>query len=644
MLKIRIGNCLCLYGKYVRSCASQRFPMGAAMAEESVFLWVWAPILVTAVGVVFTADKSIRGRREGVLERLRTDEKYRGSELQQLEKIAGWVERGVDNYVRFLGSALRFCFRWWGRIGSPRSLGVSLILALFYSLIIFILCWAFMGPGSIGNTTLLDSSWTQSQRFQFVSVVGIVYCIVFIFIVYSTEIHKFSVPLLEEVFSRAITKFRAPIETVISRFDSAFFSESAPTKNMDARKNAEQRGNESVDRSQDENPTNPEDHQALGRAMFAAAGCTLVFLVFLVPPFAYIDNLQGFEIFLVVALSLPFVATILAATMLDGSVPILVGISAFAGLIAYAGLFFGESVPLVVSICTLMGFSSAFWLGIGRRNPKRRNPKAAAGITGSIGGFFVGYLASSSGDFTRAFSNPEIVGVLLFLVFLPLVNGVFDWVSLSVTRILGHLLHRVLTGETPNQMNITLKVSIILGCTIIDIVLGFLLLIAIVASATYLIQTYNISADKAGLDPPLEIGDFIRNVKQDPIGANGAWVSFMIFSTLIPTAAHLVAVLFASCIALRPRKSLARRILEDINSDSHMDEGYRKLSSWIMWRNGLRTCIGLSLVVVLSIAIFQMFYHLSDFSLSDRMHSVAQNIIAITDAEAGYRVPREGFD
>ena len=124
----------------------------------------------------------------------------------------------------------------------------------------------------------------------------------------------------------------------------------------------------------------------------------------------------------------------------------------------------------------------------------------------------------------------------MFLALLPLVNAVFDWLSLGLTRTLLRLAQVQLTAGHP------LRASLF-GLVDLVVALGFL--VALALTATALLQTTNLllpaSATGAGFDLHTTFAAFCR----PGIAWEYGWVYVTLFSTLIPTVLHLSLAVFA---------------------------------------------------------------------------------------------------
>lgn len=498
--------------------------------------------------------------------------------------------RKEDSFYRlYLDSALDFCNRFWGPVSSFRALGVSMIISLFYLISLFLLCWVAMGPGKIGETILLTEDWDQIQRVLFLCTVALSSVGVFVFMNFAIPIESYCMEKLRRLFSRY--------------YDRSFVDDNGEPTTWAA---------------------------ATSKKIYYAAGCVAVFLMFLGPPYIFYGGLAGYQVFLILGLALPFVVTILAGYSFQGVVAILFSIS-FVGLFsAYPNLMTNGSVPAAIAIMSTVGFASAFALGTLRGDTaedRHSYARVAVGVTGSLGGFFVGYIAGAAGDFGKLFADSSIMAVLLFLVMLPAVNGVFDWTSLTISRLLGYALRSVM--RRPRISRLSYVVHIVLFA-VGDFVIAAFLLVAITYSLGWIIESINSSALDAGYGPPLELAGFMNGVTDSPIGPNGLWVTFMLFSTLIPTFAHLLAVLFASIATIRPSAHAVNQLEVDLLSDREeiRERGQRALAYCVTLRDSSRWCGGIFVFLVFGLTMLGMIQMVAESTIAENLRWVAELALA----------------
>ena len=171
-----------------------------------------------------------------------------------------------------------------------------------------------------------------------------------------------------------------------------------------------------------------------------------------------------------------------------------------------------------------------------------------------------------------AFANEFAVTILLFYFLLPLFNAFWDWGSLSLSRWLGR---EILERRSAVAM---------LGLGLVDLIaaVGFLVSLAVVLP-------FFAGLLERSTSTSLELGRYLDMAAADPWTV-GFWATFMLFSTLLPTAAHVAFVLFGVLpCAGRKSWSWRERLKQQINSDVDADHLWPALyfSFWWVVSGGL---------------------------------------------------------
>lgn len=130
---------------------------------------------------------------------------------------------------------------------------------------------------------------------------------------------------------------------------------------------------------------------------------------------------------------------------------------------------------------------------------------------------------------------PHIVGVqenanwtlLLLLGVFPLINALFDWVSLGTTRGLLRLGLR-LRGLWP------------IALALLDLVCAILLLGLLISTLVAYISGLNIANTLSGWPAIFEPGILIETIRTDPANPSAWWVYLMILTALLPSISNLV--------------------------------------------------------------------------------------------------------
>jgi hypothetical protein len=152
---------------------------------------------------------------------------------------------------------------------------------------------------------------------------------------------------------------------------------------------------------------------------------------------------------------------------------------------------------------------------------------------------------------TQSFVGTAMINVLLFFVFLPQLNAIWDWLAWEASRQLARRLLVKITG-----LGILLHVGI-------AAFIGSTLIIGLVCSATIIFTVFNKWMLLHTGTIPLPIDDVARAAMEHPFGAEGIWIGTMIFSTLLPTFFHLVFVVFGVLLMRTPeqlRSTIARQL------------------------------------------------------------------------------------
>jgi len=134
--------------------------------------------------------------------------------------------------------------------------------------------------------------------------------------------------------------------------------------------------------------------------------------------------------------------------------------------------------------------------------------------------------SASASYFKTGIMDDYSITVVLFLVVLPFLNGAWDWFSLSVSRCLGEDILKRRSGLRA------------LGLALLDVAAAVFFLFTLAAVLILGIETLVYFAEW-----DFNLQDFLIVAATDPWG-QGFWVSFMLLSTLVPTAAHFAVVLF----------------------------------------------------------------------------------------------------
>jgi hypothetical protein len=138
-------------------------------------------------------------------------------------------------------------------------------------------------------------------------------------------------------------------------------------------------------------------------------------------------------------------------------------------------------------------------------------------------------LYSQNLEFRNTDAEQEFKPFLIFLVLLPLVNSVFDWLSLAATR---WLLRHIAKGQY-STLHIAAK-------ALFDLGIGLVLLVALALTCTAALQTMNLLAHVPGKQAFFDLTGLLHRIRTAPGNPAVWWVYFTLFSTLLPTLVHAI--------------------------------------------------------------------------------------------------------
>ena len=128
----------------------------------------------------------------------------------------------------------------------------------------------------------------------------------------------------------------------------------------------------------------------------------------------------------------------------------------------------------------------------------------------------------------------DVLGPLaLFLIMLPLANGLIDWLSLGVSRILGEALR--VKRSVPN----------IAIFTLVDLI-GAIFFLAAISFILGFFAEVGLELATKGLETKINVGvqQYMRSLVEGT-WVNIIWLALMVWSTLLPTALHLTILVYA---------------------------------------------------------------------------------------------------
>lgn len=164
--------------------------------------------------------------------------------------------------------------------------------------------------------------------------------------------------------------------------------------------------------------------------------------------------------------------------------------------------------------------------------------------------------------------NMDIISIVLlyFFVLLPSLNGLMDWVSLSVSRIFAK-------GILKEDEIVKIIFYVLLDLFIAFILLGLLVIIFVLGTKFF---NYILVSDQ-NLQIPID--ELIIKTKESPFSSNGLWFIIMLTSTLVPTTFHLFFAInsLTSRYFISARKFFIKRLQEKRTNSATYE-----LLSWYM--------------------------------------------------------------
>jgi hypothetical protein len=185
-------------------------------------------------------------------------------------------------------------------------------------------------------------------------------------------------------------------------------------------------------------------------------------------------------------------------------------------------------------------------------------------ITGHFVYFFIGMTLALSVTAVSLPSSPQYMNTQLsftfiFLVLLPLINSIFDWLSLAATR---GLLKNMAERDDAPALHVLWNAAV-------GLILGVVLLAGLAATVTAALQTANLLSQSHGGPEYFDLAGRLHSLRADPANPAVWWVYFTLFSTMLPTVFH-AAIASASFVAWRLPESWKRHWL------SLLDDGIKE--------------------------------------------------------------------
>lgn len=171
-------------------------------------------------------------------------------------------------------------------------------------------------------------------------------------------------------------------------------------------------------------------------------------------------------------------------------------------------------------------------------------------------------------------SRIETAGtLLLFLALFPLINAIWDFLSLGLTRwCLRQSAVRLRVLGLPAEFRPLLF-------NLIDLAGALVSLAGLILSLLFAVSALNALAP----EPVLPLTRLMIDLRPGPGGPDMTWAYLMVFSTLLPTAAHLV--LFLTSLVMRfPGRRLCRALAalpENADRSAQIDTAASWIAAWV---------------------------------------------------------------
>jgi hypothetical protein len=560
--------------------------------------WDWLPTISAAAGsglvtLLTRLYFEFTDKPDRIERYVKEDQEYRA---ELAAKLRGG--RIGTIYRNFLTRGLDWLDRHWGEASSARSLGVCIIIALCYSYAAFFIAWGVGGPGNIGGLRLLGEA-TQPGR-----------ALLALWLV--------AAPVLGFVFGRWVgrqerrwkARLRRRLRWRRRRFEASYRAVLAVVFVIVVLALVR---------------IGPEIAVGAGfAALFAVGPSAGIAAAWRSRQFFWAGILAtgaGAGAFAVAGAGGVAVAVAVAGAFEVSRVfavaGALAGSVALAGAVALAGTgAVGGAVAVAVAVAAAVG--GAFTTGglvavvgavagaaaIGAATALRRHQGAFAGGIGALLGFgLTGGVVGTS----RGLADELVVPLIVFFLVLPVVNGIWDWLSWWITRALGrHLLTSfgAARGLGP-------RMAAVIGHGTLDLVLAVALLAAMAFFLAFGFESYNrIAMLQQGAEhPAFVLAPFLANAADHP-WSGGLWLTVTLLSTLLPTALHMVALL-ASPIALVTLPSEKRLALAtDLEGYDRQPERHasiqRRAGRYVARERHAALALAAGLFILLTAGLFEL--------------------------------------
>jgi hypothetical protein len=256
---------------------------------------------------------------------------------------------------------------------------------------------------------------------------------------------------------------------------------------------------------------------------------------------------------------------------------------AFAGVLAAVFIIIAYFVGQPNALWWIAAIAAAFGVAYAERTCHKQGLAANFYVAHFVAtSVAIGAIAWLAGK-TDLPANVKMV--LVFFLLIPLVNALFDWISLGSTRyFVGSIVAK---GRTKKK-------------TIYSLGLGLVLIIPLAVMVTAALQVLNLILENRGGHAWVDVSGILEHIYRDPSSVAVWWVYFMLLSTLVPTLGHALVVAI-TLIASEMPKSWREKVLADMTSPTFSSD-----SDKILWTScffTIRTMFGLTSLVLLGAGV-----------------------------------------
>jgi hypothetical protein len=203
-------------------------------------------------------------------------------------------------------------------------------------------------------------------------------------------------------------------------------------------------------------------------------------------------------------------------------------------LLEQMSLWFGGTGVVLVPVV----FVTAFLSSARRKEKKRFN--AGYWVVMCLLAIPAVLLLSSLAPSEESF-RARFAFALFFVILLPIVNAIWDWISFGFTRA---LVQRVIKND--------FGVSTIVLMTFFDLVSAFFFLTGLSFMLTATIAFSNVYARNSSGNYLVDFNQIFYAFQNSPLDSSVWWIYITLFSTFLPTFLHVVIIFSALLVTITP--------------------------------------------------------------------------------------------